>query len=130
MRSFTVHPASLALGLLLGGIALLSMSQAIVTTSPIRIEYAPHPREMVQIRGGVPYTVPLGKLLVITALGTGADLAQNGNAQLLVNGQAEAISSVNGPHPLPLGFTATGGAGIDAEARRRGLVSRETSRPS
>ena len=61
MRSLTLHPGSLALGLILGGIALLAMSQAIVVNSPVRIEYAPHPRDMVTIKGTAPFVV--GKLI-------------------------------------------------------------------
>src|SRR5262245_25125751 len=123
MRSLTLHPASLALGLVLGGIALLSMSQAIVSTSPIRIEYAPHPRDMVQVREGVPYTVPPGRILVPTALGK-----TNGFGflpALVVNGQTEATVIANGADStssiiqlspgmsIPAGsvVTVTGGAG-------------------
>jgi len=117
MRLLTLHPASLTLGLVLGGVALLSMSQAIVATSPLRIEYSPHPRDMVQISQGTPYTVPQGRLLVVTALGN-TDGSGN-NAGLRVNGQIE-LSSVfvfaqNPPSlcPLPTGFTVPAGAVVD-----------------
>jgi len=83
-RALRLHPASLALGLVLAGIAFLSMSQAIVATSPLRIEYAPHPRDMVQVIQGVTYTVPPGRIFVLTALGTGE--GTSARAALKVNG--------------------------------------------
>jgi len=68
-RSFTVHPASLALGLVIAGVAFLAMGQATVPM-PLRVEYVPHPRDMVQIWEGTPYTVPAGKLFVLTGIGS------------------------------------------------------------
>lgn len=117
MRSISLHPASLALGLVLGGIALLSMSQAIVATSPLRIEYAPHPRDMLTIKGGTPYTVPTGKIFVVTALGN-ID-GSSGSSQiigLMVNGQRELVTSSNAitsMASIPTGLTAPSGATVE-----------------
>lgn len=125
-RALHLHPVSLALGLVLGGIAFLSMSQAIVVTSPLRIEYAPHPREMVTIRGGTPYVVPPGRVLVLTALGsTDGNAGAAFTVGLLVNGQREvtgfAGTGTVGQHlsdgttmkAVPLGFTVAAGSTVE-----------------
>src|SRR5262245_63933454 len=69
MRSISIHPLSLGLGIVLAGVIFLSMSQATVAT-PLRVEYLAHPRDCVIIRGGTPYTVPAGRILAVTAVGS------------------------------------------------------------
>lgn len=86
MRIISLHPASLAVGLVLGCITLLSMSQASSHTST-RIEIGPLPRDMVQVQEGVPFTVPPGRIFVLTALGTNAE----GNSSELVSLLANAV---------------------------------------
>ena len=66
-RTIALHPFSLVLGAAMTAVVLLSMSQATVGT-PTRIEYMAHPRDMVQIQGGTPYTVPPGKILCVSMI--------------------------------------------------------------
>ncbi|MFN0009307.1 MAG: hypothetical protein ACKVXR_15495 [Planctomycetota bacterium] len=118
-RSIKVHPLSLAVGLVLGGICLLSMSQAVVAISPLRIEYAPHPRDMVQIRGGTPYTVPAGRVFVLTAIG-GNNLGPY-DPRLLINGLSEVIASSTptddtaSMKAVPPGLTAAAGSVVELQ---------------
>lgn len=124
MRSITFHPASLALGVILGVISFVSMGQATTITpsvfgSTVRVEYLPHPSDMVQIRGGTPYTVPPGKIFVLTGLGNYA--GSSGTAQtvgLLVNGQREvtvaaAVNVSPSVKAVPVGFTVSAGSTVD-----------------
>jgi hypothetical protein len=112
-RALHLNPASLALGLVFGGICLLSMSQASVVSSPLRVEYMPHPRDMVQIHEGVPYLVPAGKLFVVSALGAAGSLSQT---SFIVNGQFEfsttATSSYTTIGTVPSGFAVPAGSTI------------------
>lgn len=85
MKTIQLHPVSLLVGLAGGVIGLLLMSQSAVSTLPTgRVEVGPHPRDMVQIAEGQPYTVPPGKILVVTAVGYIAP--GPGTATLKVNG--------------------------------------------
>jgi len=123
MRSLSIHPLSLAIGLGLGAVCLLSMSQATVISSPLRVEYLAHPRDMVQIREGMPYPVPAGKLFVLTALGTNSSSSMGSAVQLRVNGQDEAsvrveylaVGSPSSSHvvAVPPGMTAAAGAVLE-----------------
>lgn len=118
-----VHPVSLALGLALGICAILSMSQASVINTPLRVEYMPHPRDMVQIKEGTPYTVPVGKVFVVTGLGSTA--AVNAPmAALAINGTVEATTIVQGCGgtetrsvvELVAGLTAPAGSTISVQS--------------
>ncbi len=65
-----LQPASLLLGLAVGVLAVVAMGQKPQNIRElVRIEYGPHPRDMVRVESGAPYTVPAGKLLVVTGLG-------------------------------------------------------------
>lgn len=57
-----------AIMLLLGAFQQVQF-QAQPINEPLRVQYMPHPRQMVRIREGVPYTVPNGMTFVLTALG-------------------------------------------------------------
>ena len=119
MRSINDHPASLALGLALGITILLSMGQVNpMSTRTLNVQYVPHPRDMVQIYGGTPYTVPTGRLFVLTGLGNYA--GTTGTPQtvgLLVNGQREVTvaAAESGPSvkDVPVGFTASAGSIVE-----------------
>jgi hypothetical protein len=94
-----LHFLSAAFGFIVAGLLAVTTSQASpppATLNPaaVRIEYMPHPRDMVQIKEGTSYTVPAGRLLVITALGdaTGYFNTPTFNVQLSVNGQVEAAA--------------------------------------
>ena len=118
-RLFTVHLTSLAAGIVLAGMCFLSMSQATVST-PLRVEYMAHPRDMVQISGLTPYTVPVGKALVITACGSFA-LSGNG-VSMLVNGQLQysvlpdGVNDRRSVQPVPQGFTVPAGSVVTIQA--------------
>jgi hypothetical protein len=136
LRSLTLQPLSLVIGVAFSGLVLLSMSQApALNANTIGIQYLPHPRDMVQIRGSVPYTVPPGKLFVLTAL-RNAD--GSGGPQLRIDGQPDLSTSpitaqCGGPsiEPITLGLTippgsvvtlaALGGSG-DANCRAYGYL--------
>lgn len=120
MPRIQLHPASLALGIVLTGLCFLSMSQATVST-PLRVEYIAHPKDSVQIAGGAPYAVPPGKILTLTAFGN-ADGPVVG-AFLRVNGQREfSVSTGNSGGTFvsecsivqrPAGFTLPAGAVLE-----------------
>ena len=121
-RSISIHPLSLALGLVFGGICLLSMGQATFTPTPlgstVRVEYMPHPRDMVTIRGATPYVVPPGKVFVLTGLGTTTPTAYG--ASLNVNGVQEIQAPTASPgwnnmtiREVPPGFTVAAGSTIE-----------------
>ncbi|MBI5432001.1 MAG: hypothetical protein HZA52_04140 [Planctomycetes bacterium] len=50
-----LHPRSLLVGLVLGAVALLTMSQSLApSTATVRVQYMPHPRDMVRLVEGQP----------------------------------------------------------------------------
>lgn len=65
-----LHLPSVLLTVGVVGLVALTSSQALTPVGGFRIEYLPHPRDYVQIKEGTPYTVPVGKLLVVTGLGS------------------------------------------------------------
>ena len=75
----------------------------------------PHPRDWVQIREvDGPYTVPAGKILVLTGLGISANVAAP--AYLYIDGQFEASATPNngygnGTNTKDLSFGITASAG-------------------
>lgn len=94
-----LHPTSLLLGLAVGVLALVAMGQKPQDVRElVRVEYGPHPRDIVVITETAPYTVPPGRLLVVTGLGTSIDTGVGGGAHLIVNGSIEATNS-NNSHP-------------------------------
>lgn len=117
-----LQPASLLLGLAVGVLALVAMGQKPQNIRElVRVEYGPHPRDMVQIKENVPYVVPSGKLFVLTALGSTHAFWE---VLLSVDGQREALAE-NGPtfeggglgigsnmKLMPPGFTAKAGAKV------------------
>jgi hypothetical protein len=128
-RSLSLHPLSLVLGLASGVLILVSMSQAPpLNARNVNVQYLPDPRDYVQIREGVPYTVPAGKLLVMTALGQAA-LPPCGTepprTALKINGLQEATSwsgTCGGGGDLSSvirvadGFTAAAGSIVEVES--------------
>lgn len=123
-----IHFPSVSLGAVAVSLILLSMSQAAPTLTQARVEYGPHPRDMVQVKQGTPYTVPPGKLFVLTGLG-GAD--NLGYSQLSVDGASEAAvmaTCSNGGGStvasVPSGFTVPGGSTISVVTTSGGGQSR------
>ncbi len=102
-----IHVFSACFGLALAGLCFLTMAPTAPSAAPLRMEFVPHPRDMVQIKEGTPYVVPVERIFVVTGLGAG--LGQG--ATLLVNGTAElqtyATSGISIlPAPLGLKFPA------------------------
>ena len=85
MRRFGVAGALLiVVGLLVGGyFAGRVQGQAVHAWPVLRVEYVPHPRDIVNLVEGVPYTVPAGKVLVIRDW---TATSNNSNTDVLVNG--------------------------------------------
>lgn len=92
MTTIQLHPRSLLVSLALGGVVLFSMAQSAAPTyATVRMQYMPHPRDMVQIEEGTPYTVPAGKLFVLTGLGS--KYGMGGFVTLLVDGVDEPTAN-------------------------------------
>jgi len=71
-----------------------------------RIQYMPHPRDMVQIEEGTPFLVPPEKLFVLTVLGN-ADGTNNSAVHLRVDGVSRAAADPGYPmREFPPGCTA------------------------
>ena len=127
-----LHLPSVLVALAIAALVVITSSQSAVRPTlafPVgaQVEYRPHPRDMVQIKEGTTYTVPAGKLFVLTGLGSrnliGGTFTQ---ITLMVNG-AHEVSSFgpyygNGSANLeggssvvatPPGFTAPAGALIE-----------------
>jgi hypothetical protein len=113
------HPASALLGLAVATLCLFTMSQGTMHAlqAGVQITYQPHPRDYVQIKENTPFTVPPGKLFVLTALGA---TVGTGSVRLLINPGAGTYCGSNefvefgvpggSIVPAPLGFTAPAGA--------------------
>jgi len=79
-------------------VALVAMAQMPLTPTPIpSLNAFVHPRDFVQIQEGVPYTVPLNKLLTVTAMGGIATnmgfgyLNVNGSLAMMVEMQSSTL---------------------------------------
>lgn len=103
-------------------LVVLLSSQGTLVASGFRIEFMPHPRDMVQIREGTAFVVPAGKLFVLTGLGA----IMPGPRALRVNGVQElsagwhepgpGIAEVVTVAPVPLGFTVAAGSTVEVGA--------------
>ncbi len=133
-----LHPGSLLVGLGIAVLGFVAMGQQALPAIPdiwrvavVRpIEVAPHPRDYVQVKEGVPYVVPTGKVLVLTALGGSTPAAGTYNyfARLSVDGVESVAASaglysgnanlgatdggVSTMKELPLGLSASAGATV------------------
>ena len=122
-RSLSLHPLSLVLGAVFAGICFVSMSQVWPAGHHVLVSYGPNPRDYVQIQGVAPYTVPPGKVFVLTALGATASLTNMCPVTLSVNNGADSMSlnaittADTGPMKgVPSGFTVPAGASITLSA--------------
>jgi len=127
MSACSLHVPSLVIGVLVATVVLMSMGQSSPVLGPPRIEYGPHPRDMVQIKEGTSYTVPVGRIFVLTGLGTSFMTTNFATlAELRVNGQREVCGGIgfstassgtaSGSVPgVPMGFTVPAGAVIDVD---------------
>jgi len=79
------------------------------------LEMAPHARDAVRIREGTPFTVPTGRTLVVTALGTehidDQQVAMTINGGLALSGDAYGVNG--GICRVPFGLAAVGGDVVD-----------------
>ena len=88
-----IHPRSLLVGLVLGAIALLTMSQSLApSTATVRVQYMPHPREIVRVTEGQAFVVPAGKILICTQVA----------AQTFIPATTRAIVTIDGIELLDL----------------------------
>lgn len=109
---------SLALGAAVcAGLMLLMAQSAPGFNQAVRVQYGPHPRDMVRIKEGIPFVVPAGRILVVTGLG---DAVGSGGAKwLIVNGQNElSMTPVFSQTPpsvaeVPTGLTVAAGSSVD-----------------
>lgn len=121
------------------------MSQMTANT-PLRVEYARHPRDAVQIRQGVPLTVPSGYAFVPTAIGVdvASSVANFNEVIMLVDGTEQlttttALNSVAARCSfarVPLGFCVTSGSVVsvltnepDGDACLLGYLERVVASP-
>jgi hypothetical protein len=126
------HKPSLFVGASVVGLVLL-VASAMQATAPataavppqlatlahlgIQVGGIPTPGQMVQIDEGVPYTVPAGKVLVVTGLG--AIFNTNADTSLFVNGikKFSSVPPINGSSMCALPNCFTAGAGDVVEPR-------------
>lgn len=98
--------------------ALLTSQSQPATLNPalLRVEYVPHPRDYVQIKGTQVYVVPAGKVLVLTA--AGQDVG-GGVTQVWIDGQREASTQNDSSGqwssviPFPAGLTVQAGSTVE-----------------
>ena len=146
----TVHPSSTLLGALALATVLIVagamqaptasghravqspvMDLGLTIDGSVHVEGIPRPEEMMRIEEGTPFTVPAGKALVLTALGS----AQGGSmTTLLVDGVAEFEKAMTtSPTPgsmmfVPAGFRIDAGSvvtvstGFPADGRAWGYL--------
>jgi hypothetical protein len=122
-RTIQLHPLSLLVGVGFALLGVVAMGQMPAAKRPAAAHdsgllQVAHPRDWVVVEEGVPYTVPQGKILVVTAIGAAHN--SGGIGRVLVNGtiQCETANDVqfgNGASvkQLPLGFSVTSGSTVD-----------------
>ena len=133
MGTIKLYPFSLVVGAAVALLAFVTMGQQSVPPGSIHampypqcqeflVEYGPHPRDYVQVKEGEPYTVPAGRLFVLSGLGS---TGTQGGGNLVVDGQTEVHAtgstwSSGGGYGnsasvklLPRGFTAAGGSVVE-----------------
>ena len=97
--------------------AVGAQGQGVISPHNVLIEYMPHPRDMVQIVDGQPFTVPSGKILVLTAIG---DANTASSIQLKVDGvfrfklaNAGYSETPLTMFPIPQGMTVQSGGLVE-----------------
>lgn len=127
MKPITIHPLSALAGV--AGLVLVALAtSAAQVSSPaqflasnggplsVRVLGVPTAQQMVRIRGGTPFVVPQGKLLVLTGLGMGS----TGTSELRIDGQLEVAAGNYSPSEqyssvvaLPPGLAAGSGSTVE-----------------
>lgn len=135
------HLPSLAVGAALALLVGLLSAQNLVNSPDLNVrltEPAPvytqgHPRNVVKIEEGTPFTVPSDRLLVITSMGHGKADSSGFEVWLSVNGVHEArvsAGAVTAPYrssltPIPgVGIVAQGGDTVDVKMSGASLEGR------
>lgn len=95
-RTIHLHPLSLFLGAGFALLALVAMAQAPAAKRPATAHdsgllQVAHPRDWVVIEEGVPFTVPTGRLLVLTAVGSTHETTPSSSdrARLMFDGKPQ-----------------------------------------
>jgi hypothetical protein len=95
MKSVSIHPFSALAGAGLLGLALIAsgavqvpgnVQPILLSNGMVRVAGIPTPQQMMRVHEGQPFTVPPGKLFVVTGLGQ-AQLITGYAANLRFNGQ-------------------------------------------
>lgn len=117
MRPIRLHLPSVAIGVAAVALVLVSMGQAVPPVGPPRIEYGPNPHDYIQIKEGTPYTVPAGRLFVLTGLGVyqagpvNVNLSVDGVTEVSVSNTSNG-ASVCSIADVPPGMTVRAGSTI------------------
>jgi len=122
MKNLNLHPMSALVGagvvLLAGVLSAQHVANRFVAVRVLEtpsLEVSPHARDAVRVSEGAPFTVPAGRILVVTALGT--ENYPNDDVGFSINGATvmagEANSSTGGICRIPFGLTAVGGDAVD-----------------
>lgn len=135
MKPVSIHPLSALAGVGLLGLVLLATG-AVQTPGqfqklgrwfpgPIQVEGIPTPQQMMRIVEGQPFTVPPGKLFVVTGLGL-AQLTTGFGANLRIDGQAILTyhwsSGVSPFGDVPPGLVASAGSVVSTDTTTPGGV--------
>ena len=95
--------------------------------NPVDVVGIPDPRDIIVVEAGVPYVVPTGRILVVTALGNDLLHLDSGRVDLRVDGKLELSFSTMRAHismlPVPPHLTIAAGSTVD-------VVSVATNGPS
>lgn len=101
---------------------------AAIAASPVRVQYLPDPNDIVNLAEGTPYTVPAGKLLIITDwVTTNIECATNAlgvsliQPAVLVNGTQVWGGGFSSTREASIGAMTTSGAGVTSGAFRSGI---------
>ena len=88
--------------------------------APVIVHQPAHPRDFVRIEEGTPYVVPVGRILVVTALGA---KGSHGTIEFRVNGVFEVVVKGSGGEWAPTvaelptpGVAAAAGDSVEVDA--------------
>jgi len=123
MKNLNLHPKSALVGagvvLLAGVLSAQQIANRFVSVRVLEtptLQMAPHPRDFVRIVEGTPYTVPAGRILVVTAMGSVIGIGGNW-AICAVNGADAVFVWIDqvggGVTEIPTGLTAQGADVVD-----------------
>ena len=113
MKPIQIHPLSALAGAGILGLVLLatSASQAHPTTFPanpfpVTVEGIPTPQQMMRVVEGQPFTVPAGKVFVLTGLG------KAGSGGQLISFQVDGVTEVSIRLNRATGFRSFSASGL------------------